>query len=96
MAAKTVKSKKPAKMAGRNIGVVAPIKDDGDKYRVVRDLKPVYLGSGIDLAEAVRLSTSMIVPAGIAKVEGDNLIPGELSADGKFVAVEAQEEEASA
>ena len=58
--------KKPAKMANRNVGAEA-IKDDGDKYAVVRDGLRVYGGGGVALGEAVRLATSLAAGAGIAK-----------------------------
>ncbi len=62
--------KKNAKMANRNVGVET-IKDDGDKYVVLRNGAQVYSGKGVALAEAVRLATSLQEGAGIAKVEGD-------------------------
>jgi hypothetical protein len=82
------KSKKPAKMANRNVGAEA-IKDDGDKYVVVRDGVRVYGGGGVALGEAVRLATSLAAGAGISRVGGDgSLTQGSLNAAGEFVAYE--------
>jgi hypothetical protein len=77
--------KKPAKMANRNIGVEA-VKDDGDKYAVVAvDGRPVYPGGGVTLNEAVRLGTSLVAAAGIARVEGDGtLTRGRITQAGAF------------
>jgi hypothetical protein len=79
--------KKPAKMANRNIGVEA-VKDDGDKYAVIAaDGRPVYPGRGVGLHEAVRLGTSLVAAAGIARVEADGtLTPGRISQAGEFEA----------
>jgi hypothetical protein len=79
--------KKPAKMANRNVGAEA-IKDDGDKYAVVRDGLRVYGGGGVALGEAVRLATSLAAGAGIAKVENGSLVVGTVNAGGEFVAFE--------
>ncbi|HSD77572.1 MAG TPA: hypothetical protein VLA98_09210 [Solirubrobacteraceae bacterium] len=77
--------KKPAKMANRNIGLEA-VKDDGEKYAVVgADGRPVYPGGGVGLHEAVRLGTSLVSAAGIARVEGDGtLTPGRIGSGGEF------------
>ncbi|MCW3049584.1 MAG: hypothetical protein JWO74_3868 [Solirubrobacterales bacterium] len=77
--------KKPAKMANRKLGIEA-VKDDGDKYAVVRgDGRPVYPGKGIGLHEAVRLGTQLVASAGIARVESDGtLTPGRLDESGTF------------
>lgn len=80
--------KKPAKMANRNVGVEA-IKDDGDKYIVVRDGFRVYGGAGVTLGEAVRLATSLTAGAGIARVDaGGSLTQGTVNGTGEFVAYE--------
>jgi hypothetical protein len=79
--------KKPAKMANRNVGAET-IKDDGDKYVVVRDGRRVYGGNGVALAEAVRLATSLVAGAGISRVDGDTLTPGTVNGSGEFVAFE--------
>jgi hypothetical protein len=78
--------KKPAKMANRNIGASATVKDDGDKYAVVRsDGRPVYPGRGVTLDEARRLGTTLVAAAGIARLEGDGtLTPGRISQAGEF------------
>ena len=70
--------KKPAKMANRKIGTEAALKDDGDKYAIVGgDGRPVYPGAGVTLNEAVRLGTSLLASAGLARVESDGtLTPG--------------------
>jgi hypothetical protein len=77
--------KKPAKMANRNIGAQA-VKDDGDKYAVIAaDGRPVYPGGGVALNEAVRLGTSLVAAAGIARVEADGtLTPGRIDQAGEF------------
>ena len=82
--------KKPAKMANRNLGVEA-VKDDGDRYAVISaDGRPVYPGGGVALHEAVRLGTSLVAAAGIARVEGDGtLTPGRISQAGEFEPVPA-------
>ncbi|WP_028064118.1 hypothetical protein [Solirubrobacter soli] len=79
--------KKNAKMANRNVGAEV-IKDDGDKYAVVRDGIRVYGGTGVSLGEAVRLATSLEAGAGIAKVDNGSLIVGSVTAAGDFVAFE--------
>lgn len=81
--------RKPAKMANRNVGAET-IKDDGDKYVVVRDGVRVYGGNGAALGEAVRLATSLVAGAGIARLEGGALTMGTVNAEGEFVAYEAQ------
>jgi hypothetical protein len=80
--------KKPAKMANRNLGVEA-VKDDGDRYAVVSaDGRPVYPGRGVALNEAVRLGTSLVAAAGIARIEDDGtLTPGRIGQAGEFEAV---------
>jgi hypothetical protein len=81
--------KKNAKMANRNVGQEA-IKDDGDKYVVLRDGIRVYGGTGVALAEAVRLATSLQEGAGIAQITGDGTwTQGTLGNDGEFVAYQA-------
>jgi hypothetical protein len=80
--------KKNAKMANRNVGVET-IKDDGDKYVVLRDGAKVYSGKGVALAEAVRLATSLQEGAGIAKIEGEVLTPGKVDDKNEFVAFQA-------
>ena len=80
--------KKNAKMANRNVGVET-IKDDGDKYVVLRDGAKVYGGKGVALAEAVRLATSLQEGAGIAKIEGEALTPGKVDEKNEFVAFQA-------
>jgi hypothetical protein len=78
--------KKAAKMANRNVGATEAIKDDGDKYVVVRDGMRVYGGSGVALGEAVRLATSLSAGAGIARVNGgSSLTLGTLNGTGEFV-----------
>jgi hypothetical protein len=79
--------KKNAKMANRNVGAEV-IKDDGDKYAVVRDGLRVYGGDGVALAEAVRLATSLTAGAGIARVENGSLVVGSINGSGEFVAFE--------
>ena len=80
--------KKNAKMANRNVGAEV-IKDDGDKYAVVRDGIRVYGGTGVSLGEAVRLATSLEAGAGIAKVENGSLTVGTVADSGEFVAYQA-------
>jgi hypothetical protein len=83
------KNKKPAKMANRNVGAET-IKDDGDKYVVVRDGLRVYGGSGVSLGEAVRLATSLAAGAGVSRLESDgSLTVGSVSTEGEFAAYEA-------
>ena len=79
--------RKPAKMANRNVGVET-IKDDGDKYVVMRDGFRVYGGKGVALGEAVRLATSLAETAGVSRVDGDTLTPGTVTQAGEFVAYE--------
>ncbi len=80
--------KKPAKMANRNVGVET-IKDDGDKYVVMRDGIRVYAGNGVALGEAVRLATSLAACAGVSRRVADGtLTPGTVTDDGQFVAFE--------
>jgi hypothetical protein len=81
--------KKNAKMANRNVGQEV-IKDDGDKYVVLRDGIKVYGGKGVALAEAVRLATSLQEGAGIAQLAGDgSWTPGTVADSGEFVAYQA-------
>jgi len=80
--------KKNAKMANRNVGAEV-IKDDGDKYAVVREGIRVYGGTGVSLGEAVRLATSLEAGAGIAKVENGSLVIGTVNDGGEFVAYSA-------
>ena len=81
--------KKPAKMANRNVGAEA-IKDDGDKYVVLREGERVYAGGGVALGEAVRLATSLAEGAGIAQLSSDGTwTQGTLGVDGEFVAYQA-------
>ena len=80
--------RKPAKMANRNVGVET-IKDDGDKYVVMRDGFRVYGGKGVALGEAVRLATSLAETAGVSRVDTDGtLTPGSVTQAGEFVAYE--------
>jgi hypothetical protein len=80
--------KKPAKMANRNVGAES-IKDDGDKYVVVREGLRVYGGGGVALGEAVRLATSLAAGAGISRIEGDgSLTQGTVNGTGEFIAYE--------
>jgi len=80
--------RKPAKMANRNVGAET-IKDDGDKYAVVRDGARVYGGGGVALGEAVRLATSLAAGAGVSRVDaGGALTPGTVDANGEFIAYE--------
>ena len=83
-------TKKPAKMANRNVGAET-IKDDGVKYAVVRDGARVYGNTeGVSLGEAVRLATTLAETAGVSRIDDDGaLTPGTLNADGVFVAYEA-------
>lgn len=77
--------KKNAKMANRNVGVEV-IKDDGDKYVVIRDGFRVYGGKGVALAEAVRLATSLEESAGVSRINGDgSTTPGTVTDAGEFV-----------
>jgi hypothetical protein len=81
--------KKPAKMANRNVGAET-IKDDGDKYVVMREGFRVYGGSGVALGEAVRLATSLAATAGVARLNGDGSVTtGTVADDGQFHAYEA-------
>jgi hypothetical protein len=80
--------RKPAKMANRNVGAET-IKDDGDKYVVVRGDIKVYGGDGVSLGEAVRLATTLAESAGVSKIESGVLTPGTVNASGEFVAFEA-------
>jgi hypothetical protein len=81
--------KKPAKMANRNVGAES-IKDDGDKYVVIRDGFRVYGGGGVSLGEAVRLATSLVAGAGISRVDaGGGLTQGTINGSGEFVAYAA-------
>jgi hypothetical protein len=80
-------NKRPAKMGNRNIGSGETVKDDGEKYAVVNGAgRPVYPGDGVTLNEAVRLATSLVSGAGLARVESDGaLTPGRLdSQSGTF------------
>ena len=78
--------KKNAKMANRNVGAEV-IKDDGDKYVVLRDGIKVYGGKGVVLAEAVRLATSLQEGAGIAQLAADGTwTRGTVAETGEFVA----------
>jgi hypothetical protein len=43
-------------------------KDDGTRWMVVRNLVPVYEGSGLTRAEAERLAASLVKPAEIVEV----------------------------
>ena len=80
--------RKPAKMANRNVGAEV-IKDDGDKYVVMRDGFRVYGGKGVALGEAVRLATSLAETAGVSRVDADgSLTPGTVTDGGEFVAYE--------
>jgi hypothetical protein len=79
--------KRPAKTANLGLGGAEAVKDDGEKYAVVNASgKPVYPGRGVALNEAVRLATSLVNGAGLARVESDGtLTPGRLdTATGTF------------
>ena len=77
--------KKNAKMANRNVGVEV-IKDDGDKYVVIREGIRVYGGRGVALAEAVRLATSLEDTAGVSRLNPDGTVtPGSVTEAGEFV-----------
>jgi hypothetical protein len=81
--------KKPAKMANRKVGVET-IKDDGDKYIVVRNGARVYGGKGVALGEAVRLATSLAETAGVSRLNPDGSVtPGTVN-DGQFIPYEAE------
>ena len=81
--------KKNAKMANRNVGQEV-IKDDGDKYVVLRDGIRVYGGGGVGLGEAVRLATSLQEGAGIAQLGADGTwTRGTVGENGEFVAYQA-------
>ena len=43
-------------------------KDDGTRWMVVRNLVPVYEGSGLTRAEAERLAASLVEPAELAEI----------------------------
>jgi hypothetical protein len=80
--------KKNAKMANRNVGAEV-VKDDGDKYVVVRGDVPVYGGLGVSLPEAIRLATSLEAQAGVSRVNADGTrTPGSVASDGQFHALE--------
>ena len=80
--------RKPAKMANRNVGAET-IKDDGDKYVVMRGDVRVYGGRGVALGEAVRLATSLAETAGVSRVNGDGtLTTGTVTEAGEFHAYE--------
>ena len=60
---------------------------NGEKYAVVNGVgKPVYPGDGVALNEAVRLATSLVSGAGLARIESDGVLtPGRLdSQSGTF------------
>lgn len=81
-------TKKPAKMANRNVGLQT-VKDDGAKYAVVlADGRRAYGGAGVALPEAVRLATTLIAPASVAKVEADGSLTHGSVVSGAFVAAE--------
>jgi len=80
--------KKNAKMANRNVGAEV-IKDDGDKYAVVREGIRVYGGRGVSLGEAVRLATSLEAGAGVARVDNGSLVIGSVNEAGDFIAFES-------
>jgi hypothetical protein len=76
--------KRPARMANRSASAVETVvKDDGGKYAVVNAAgRPVYPGGGVALSEAVRLATSLVTGAGLARVEPDGtLTPGRLDTE---------------
>ena len=80
--------RKPAKMANRNVGAET-IKDDGDKYVVMRGDIRVYGGRGVALGEAVRLATSLAETAGVSRVNADGtLTSGSVTGAGEFLAYE--------
>lgn len=82
--------KKPAKMATRGLGAGGgAAADDGVRYAVVdTDGARVYPGDGVSLPEAVRLATSLVMTAGVARIEADGtLTRGRLDGAGSFVEV---------
>lgn len=47
----------------------APVeKDDGTRWMVVRDGKPVYMGAGVSRAQAQRLNDGLLVPGELVQV----------------------------
>jgi hypothetical protein len=81
--------KKPAKMANRNIGGPQAGGDDGQRFTVVdASGARVYAGGGVALAEAIRLATSLVIPAGVARLEPDGTVTrGRVDPAGQFTAV---------
>jgi hypothetical protein len=82
--------KKPAKMATRGLGgQAAGGGDDGIRYAVVdTEGIRVYPGGGVTLPEAVRLATSLVIKAGVARIEADGtLTRGRVDGAGTFTAV---------
>jgi hypothetical protein len=82
--------KRPAKMATRGLGAqAAGGADDGVRYAVVdTEGIRVYPGGGVTLPEAVRLATSLVMKAGVARIEPDGtLTRGRVDGAGSFVEV---------
>jgi hypothetical protein len=81
--------KKPAKMASRNIGGLQLAGEDGHRFAVVdAGGARVYAGNGVGLAEAVRLATTLVTSAGVARIEPDGtLTRGRIDGSGHFAAV---------
>ncbi len=68
---------KKAKMANRNIAAGSDAKGpvDSNRYTAVDERgKRVYCGVGLALAEAVRLASSLLASAGVARVEADGTL----------------------
>jgi hypothetical protein len=80
--------KKPAKMAHR-VGGPQLVGDDGHRFAVVSaEGARVYAGNGVALAEAVRLATTLVTPAGVARIEPDgSLTRGRIDGTGHFAPV---------
>jgi hypothetical protein len=82
--------KRPAKMATRSLGTqAAGGADDGVRYAVVDpEGARIYPGAGVSLPEAVRLATSLVSTAGVARIEADGtLTRGRVDGGGAFVEV---------
>jgi hypothetical protein len=82
--------KRPAKMATRGLGTQAAGGDDGGARYAVVDTEGVrvYPGAGVSLPEAVRLATSLVMKAGVARIEADGtLTRGRVDGAGAFVEV---------
>jgi hypothetical protein len=67
--------RKPARTAGRSAAAPEAVKDDGARYAVVgASGRRIYPGQGVTLTEAVRLATSLVDGAGLARVEEDGTL----------------------